>query len=111
MINTEFQKIIDGPKVERKEITLVVKKGILKLKNSKSGDRSRLKAEWLKEGDDMIESPTAIFNSVEEERQIPLQWRETAVKSLYKGGGSKEKNQESQRSTFIRYNSNDIKML
>ena len=35
------------------------------------------------------------------ERQIPLQWRETAIKSLYKGGGSKEKIQESQREKFI----------
>ena len=49
----------------------------------------------------MIESLTAIFNRVEEEGQIPLQWRETSIKSLYKGGGSKEKIQESQRGIFI----------
>ena len=40
-------------------------------------------------------------NSVEEERQIPLQWRETSIKSLYKGGRSKEEIQESQRGIFI----------
>ena len=42
-INTKFQKIIDDePKVEGKEITqLEVKKSILKMKNNKSGDRSR----------------------------------------------------------------------
>ena len=34
----------------------------------RSGERSRLKAEWLKEGIDMIESPTTIFNRVEEGR-------------------------------------------
>ena len=79
------------------------------MKNSKSGKRSRLKAEWLKEGNDMIESPTTIFNRVEEERQIPLQWRGSAIRSLCKGDGSKKKNQENQRGTFIRYNSNDIK--
>ena len=63
------------------------------MKNKKSGDRSRWKAEWLKEGgDEMIESLTTIFNRVEEEGQIALQWRETSIKSLYKGGGSKEKN-------------------
>ena len=56
-----------------------------------NGDRSSWKAEWLKVGgDEMIESLTTIFNRVEEERQIPLQWRETAINSLYKGGESKE---------------------
>ena len=70
-----------------------MKKAILKMKINKSGDRSRWKAEWLKEGgDEMIESLTKIFNRVEEERQIPLQWRETLIISLYKEGGSKEKN-------------------
>ena len=41
--------------------------------------------EWLKEGgDEMIESLTTIFNRVEEERQTPLQWRETSIKSQRK---------------------------
>ena len=47
-----------------------------------SGDRSRWKAEWIKEGDEMIESLATIFNNIEEERQIPLHWRETAIKPL-----------------------------
>ena len=72
------------------------------MKNKKSGDRSRWKAEWLKEGgDEMIESLTTVFNRVEEEGQIPLQWRDTSIKSQYKGGGSKEKIQENQRGIFI----------
>ena len=102
-VNTKFQKIVDDKhNVERKKATqLEAKKAILKMKN-KSGDRSRLKAEWLKEGgDEMIESLTTILNKVEEEGQIPLQWRETSIKPLCKGGGSKEKNQESQRGIFI----------
>ena len=93
-VNIEFKKIVDDEhNVERKTITqLDVKKAVLKMKNKKSGDRSRWKAEWLKEGgDEMIESLTTIFNRVEEEGQIALQWRETSIKSLYKGGGSKEK--------------------
>ena len=46
----------------------------------------------LKEGGDvMIESLTAIFNRVEEEGQIPLQWREATIKSLYKRGGKPER--------------------
>ena len=68
----------------------ITQKAILKMKNNKSGDRSRWKAEWLKEGGvEMIESLTTIFNRVEEEGHIPLQLRETSIKSLYKGGGSK----------------------
>ena len=59
------------------------------MKNNKSGDRSRWKAESLKEGVEMIESLTTVFNRVEEEGHIPLQLRETSIKSLYKGGGSK----------------------
>ena len=72
------------------------------MKSNKSGERSRWKAEWLKEGgDEMIESLTTVFNRVEEEGQIPLQWRDTSIKSQYKGGGSKEKIQKNQRGIFI----------
>ena len=89
--------------LKKNKITqLEVKKAILKVENNKSRDKSRWKAEQLKEGgDEMIESLTTIFNRVEEEGQIPLQWRETSIKSLYKGGGSKEKIQENQRGIFI----------
>ena len=67
-----------------------MKKAILKMKNNKSEDGSKWKVEWLREREDeMTESLRAIFNRVEEEAQIPLQWRETAIKSLYKGGASK----------------------
>ena len=56
------------------------------MKNIKSGEKSRWKAEWLKERGEIIESLTTIFNTVKEERQIPLQWRERSTKSLYKEG-------------------------
>ena len=49
----------------------------------------------------MIECLTTIFNKVDKERQTPLQRRETATKSLHKGGGSKEKIQEIQIGIFI----------
>ena len=52
-------------------------------------------------GEEMIESLTKVFNRVEEEEQILLQWRETSIKTQYKGGGSKEKIQKSQRGIFI----------
>ena len=88
-VNTKFQKVVDDEhNGERKKIIrLEVKKAILKMKSNKSGERSTWKAEWLKErGDEMIESLTAVFNRVEEEGQIPSQWRETSIKSQYKGG-------------------------
>ena len=66
------------------------------MKNIKSREKSRWKAEWLKERGEIIESVTTIFNTVKEERQIPLQWRERSTKSLYKEGWSTEKNHESQ---------------
>ena len=56
----------------------------------------------------MIESLTAIFNRVEEEGQILLQSRETTTKSLYKGGRSKEKIQESQRYFHNKYSVQSI---
>ena len=53
------------------------------MNNNESGDRSRWKAEWLKErGDEMIESLIKILNTVEEEKQMPLQYRETSMESL-----------------------------
>ena len=50
-VNIKFQKIVDDEhNVERKPITqLEVKKATLKMKNNKSGDRSRWKAKWLKD--------------------------------------------------------------
>ena len=59
------------------------KKAILKVNNNESGDRSRWKAEWLKErGDEIIESLIKMLNIVEEEKQMPLQHRETSMESL-----------------------------
>ena len=50
-INTKFQEVVDDEhNVEKKKKTqLEVKKAILKMKISKSEDRSRWKAEWIKE--------------------------------------------------------------
>ena len=40
------------------------------------------------------------FNRVEEENKIPIQWRETKIKSVYKGGNT-ESIQESQTGIFL----------
>ena len=33
----------------------------------------------------MVQSLVALFNRVEEENKTPIQWRETIIKSVYKG--------------------------
>ena len=48
----------------------------------------------------MVQSLAILFNRVEEENKIPIQWRETKIKSVYKGG-NKERIQESQRGIFL----------
>ena len=43
----------------------------------------------------MVQNLATLFNRVEEENKIPIQWRETKIKSVYKGGNT-ESIQESQ---------------
>ena len=44
----------------------------------------------------MVQSLAALFNRVEEENKTPIQWRETIIKSVYKGE-HEGRRQESQR--------------
>ena len=53
-----------------------------------------------KRRNEMVQSLAILFNRVEEENKIPIQWRETKIKSVYKGG-NKERIQESQRGIFL----------
>ena len=48
----------------------------------------------------MVQSLATLFYIVEEENKIPIQYRETKIKSVYKGG-SKARIQESQGRTFL----------
>ena len=34
----------------------------------------------------MVQSLAILFNRVEQENKIPMQWMETKIKSVYKGG-------------------------
>ena len=47
----------------------------------------------------MVQNLAILFNWVEEENKIPIQWKETKIKSVYKGE-NKERIQESQRRIF-----------
>ena len=46
----------------------------------------------------MVQSLAILLNRVEEENKIPIHWKETKTKSVYKGGN---KIQESQRGIFL----------
>ena len=64
--------------------------------NKNVGDRTGWKAEWLKEGYEMVST----FKGNEEERKIRKQLRETTIKSIYKGG-QRENLSETQKEIFI----------
>ena len=51
-------------------------------------------------GDEMARCLATLFNRVDDEKQLPIQWKETKIKSVYKGT-NKERIQESQREIFL----------
>ena len=53
-----------------------------KLKNKRASDRLGWRAEWLKEGGEEIVK----ILSIEREQRTRIQWRQTTIKSIYKGG-------------------------
>ena len=64
-----------------------LKKAIAKLKNKRARDRLGWRAKWLNEGRKNIDkSPSILFNRIERDQRILMQWRQTTIKSIYKGG-------------------------
>ena len=79
----------------------MVKKAIAKLKNKRVSDRLGWRAEWLKEGgEEIVKSLSILFNRIEREQRTLMQWRQTTIKSIYKGG-NKANISESQRGIFL----------
>ena len=79
----------------------VVKKAIAKLKNKRASDRLGWIAEWLKErGEETIKSLSILFNGKEREQRTLIQWRQTTIKTIFKGG-NKANISESQRGIFL----------
>ena len=65
----------------------MVKKAIAKLENKRASDRLGWRAEWLKEGgEEIVKRLSIIFKRIERELRTLMQRRETAIKSIYKGG-------------------------
>ena len=79
----------------------MVKKAIVKLQNKRANDGSGWRAEWLKEGEEeIVKSLSILFNRIEREQRTLIQWRQTTIKSIYKGG-NKANISESQRGIFL----------
>ena len=72
----------------RKEITKeIVKKAIKMMRNKRAPDRRGWRAEWLKNGGEEIEnSLVKLFNRMERENTIPLQWNQILIRSIHKNG-------------------------
>ena len=79
----------------------MVKKAIAKLKNKRASDRLGWSAEWLKEGgEEIVKSLSILFNRIEREQRTLTQWRQTTIKSIYKGD-NKANISESQSGIFL----------
>ena len=86
-IDKKFKEIIAEGKIVREIITKTeIKKAIKRMENKNPWDKNNSKTEYIKEGgSEMVQSLPILFNRVEEENKLPIQWRETKTKSVYKG--------------------------
>ena len=94
-------KILAEGEPDREMITTTeIRKAIKEMKNKKAGDKNNGKAEWIKEsGDGMVHSLATLFNRVEDESKIQIQWGVKKIKSAYKEG-NKKMIEKSQREIF-----------
>ena len=100
IVDKKFQEVIAEEKIDQ-EITTEIRKAVKGMRNKKAGDKNNQKTEWIKEGGSgMVQNLATLFNRAEEENKIPIQWRETKIKSVYKGGNT-ESIQESQTGIFL----------
>ena len=100
-VNKKFQEIIRKTNQIESITDEMVKKAIAKLKNKRASDRLGWRAEWLKEGgEEIVKSLSILFNRIEREQRTLIQWRQTTIKSIYKGG-NKVNISDSQRGIFL----------
>ena len=100
IVDKKFQEVIAEEKIDQ-EITTEIRKAVKGMRNKKAGDKNNQKTEWIKEGGSgMVQNLATLFNRAEEENKIPIQWRETKIKSVYKGGNTGSI-QESQTGIFL----------
>ena len=86
-VNKKFQELIRKINQIESITDEMVKKAIAKLKNKRASDRLGRRAECLNEGwEDIVKSLSILFNRIEREQRTLMQWRQTTIKSIYKGG-------------------------
>ena len=97
----KFQEIIRKTNQIESITGEIVEKAIAKLKNKRASDRLGCRTEWLKEGgEEIVKSLSILFHRIEREQRTFIQWRQTAIKSIYKGG-NKANRSERQRGIFF----------
>ena len=78
----------------------VVRKAIKNIKLKKAADSRGWKGEWLKlGGEPIVKSLTAMFQKIDTEKQIPVQWEEVIIQSIHKKKGSTL--EETERGIFL----------
>ncbi len=65
----------------------VIRKEIKKLKRRKAGDSEGCRNEMIIEGEEMVKSVWLLFREILSKMEIPNQWEEVKVKSIYKNNG------------------------
>ena len=100
-VNKKFQELIRKTSQTESISDEMVKKAVAKLNNKRASDRLGWRAEWLKEGgEEIVKSLSILFNRIEREQRTLMQWRQTTIKSIYKGS-NKANISESQRGIFL----------
>ena len=100
-VNKKFQELTRKTNQIESITDEMVEKAIAKLKNKRASDRLGWRAEWLNEGgEEIVKSLSILFNRIERVQRTLMQWRQTTIKSIYKGG-NKTNISESQRRIFL----------
>ena len=100
-VNKKFQELIRKTNQIESITDEIVKKAIARLKNKRASDRLGWRADCLKEGgEEIVKSLSILFNRREREQRSLMQWRQTTIKSIYKGG-NKANISENQREIFL----------
>ena len=102
MVEKQFKALsMRETESHRKEITKeIVKKAIKMMRNKRAPDRRGWRAEWLRNGGEEIEnSLVKLFNRMERENTISLQWDQILIRSIHKK--APKENLASQRGIFL----------
>lgn len=105
-IHKKLEKIWENAK-DQKALVIKeedVKKVVKGLKKRKAGDTQGWQNEMITEGgEEMLKSLTLMFNRILQDEEIPEQWEQMKIKSIYKNKGTR-KDLKNRRGLFITNN-------